>query len=230
MFDVSHAKTVMTFFAHPDDETLTAGGTIVKLREAGVHVVVCIPATGLDSRSAGANQKITILKHQENCISAMKVLGVPRQDVVFGTFPDNKMDTVPLLSVIKWLEECIAKYQPDTLLTHHQRCTNIDHRICFEAATVATRPIRGQKINLICGETLSSTGYLRPTSFEPSLNVSLEREHIDKKIMALDMFEGEVEVAPHPRSGKIIEALAILRGSESNTLYAEAFALVRGIM
>jgi len=51
MIDLKNIKKVLTFFAHPDDETLAAGATIKKLTDLGIEVHVAIPATGVQSRS-----------------------------------------------------------------------------------------------------------------------------------------------------------------------------------
>ncbi len=43
-------KKILTFFAHPDDETLAAGATINKLSKNGCRVFAAIPATGIHAR------------------------------------------------------------------------------------------------------------------------------------------------------------------------------------
>ena len=53
---ISRHKKILTFFAHPDDETLAAGGTIAKLCEQGAEVHVAIPATGIHSRRSAAGE------------------------------------------------------------------------------------------------------------------------------------------------------------------------------
>ncbi|SVE30018.1 uncharacterized protein METZ01_LOCUS482872, partial [marine metagenome] len=40
-------KKILTFFAHPDDETLAAGATINKLINLGSEIHIAIPATGI---------------------------------------------------------------------------------------------------------------------------------------------------------------------------------------
>ena len=43
-------KKILTFFAHPDDETLAAGATINKISKNGCRVYVAIPATGIHAQ------------------------------------------------------------------------------------------------------------------------------------------------------------------------------------
>ena len=47
---ITKYKKILTFFAHPDDETLAAGATINKLSKSGSQVYVAIPATGINAR------------------------------------------------------------------------------------------------------------------------------------------------------------------------------------
>ena len=45
---ISKYKNILTFFAHPDDETLAAGATINKLSKNGCRIHVAIPADGVN--------------------------------------------------------------------------------------------------------------------------------------------------------------------------------------
>lgn len=228
MIDLASYKRVLTFFAHPDDETLAAGGTLHKLVQLGAEVHVAIPATGIHSRrnaqrTTERTQALTNLR--EDCEHAMSVLGVPAKHIHLGEFPDNEMDKHSLLEVIHWLENVIQKTQPDLVLTHHRFCTNIDHQYCHEAVVVATRPALNQHITVLCGEVPSSTGYLKPVQWEPNLYVELNQENLQAKIGAMESFKDEVRPDPHPRSREVLAALAKVRGSEAGFYFAEAFML-----
>ena len=54
---ISQYKNILTFFAHPDDETLAAGATINKLSNKGCRIHVAIPATGINARRNTQNKK-----------------------------------------------------------------------------------------------------------------------------------------------------------------------------
>ncbi len=231
MIDLSKVRRVLTVFAHPDDETLAAGGTLAKLRRLGVDVHVLIPATGIYSRRNKQDEslaKAQVEQLQRDSSAAMNCLGVDPGNVVFGEFSDNEMDDVTLLSVIHWMEPFFDKIQPDLVLTHHRECTNIDHRICYESVTVLTRPGDGSNVPVLCGEVPSSTGYRRPTAFEPNVYVEIEEEDVLKKVSSMQNFSGEARPDPHPRSSEVLRALAKVRGSEGGFMWAEAFMLLRG--
>jgi LmbE family N-acetylglucosaminyl deacetylase len=228
MINLNRFNRVLTFFAHPDDETLAAGATIHKLVNLGVNVHIAIPATGIHSRRnvVGDNQRnhdLTRLRY--DCEKAMAVLGIPASHIYLGDFPDNEMDKHSLLKVIHWLEEIILKVQPDLILTHHRYCTNIDHQYCHNAVVVATRPGLNHHITVWCGEVPSSTGYLKPVQYEPNLYVEVSERDVKSKIKAMETFEGEARHDPHPRSKEVLAALAKVRGSEAGFYFAESFMI-----
>jgi len=155
----------------------------------------------------------------------MKRGGGTGQNIYLGEFPDNEMDRHSLLELIQWLEGLINSINPDILITHHRFCTNIDHQYCHEAAVVATRPDRNKHITILCGEVPSSTGYLRPAQWEPNLFIEVSAEDVERKMRAMEAYNGEARPDPHPRSREVLKALAKVRGSESGYLFAESFMI-----
>jgi len=212
---------ILTLFAHPDDETLSAGGTLAKLSQDN-EITVAIPATGLKARD---KEDYEIDQLRTDCESALYCLGV--QHIKYGEFADNQMDKYPRLEIFKWFESVIQDVKPDLIFTHHRYCTNIDHQRCHEASVVSTRPDVEKHIVILCGEVPSSTGYLHPVQFDATCYSVLTKEHIEKKIQAMNCYISERREYPHPRSTEIIEALAKVRGSEAGAEYAEAFVVQR---
>lgn len=66
------------------------------------------------------------------------------KSVTLHNFPDNCMDRVELLDVVKVVEMMLDKVQPDVVYTHHAGDVNIDHKITHEAVVTACRPFPGQ--------------------------------------------------------------------------------------
>ena len=222
---------VLAFFAHPDDETLAAGGTIKKLTSRGVDVHIAIPATGIHSRrniKSEVSRNSDLINLRKNCEKAMIVLGIRSENIYLGKFLDNEMDKHTLLELVHWLEEIISNVKPKLIMTHHRFCTNIDHQYCYNAAIVASRPDTKSHISLLSGEVPSSTGYIKPTAWDPNFYVELTEDQIDCKIKAMETYKGEARSDPHPRSGEVLKALAKVRGSESGFYFAEAFMLQNG--
>lgn len=228
MIDLKSNQKVLTFFAHPDDETLAAGATIHKLSNFGNDVHIAIPATGIHSRRNAIGQKERNAKLNElrqDVENAIAVIGVQPANLYLGDFPDNEMDKHSLLELIHWLEPLIDKIKPDLILTHHRYCTNVDHQYCHEAVVVATRPGLQNHVTVLCGEVPSSTGYLKPVQWDPNLYIEVSQSNIEAKIKAMETYNGEARPDPHPRSREVLNALAKVRGSEAGFYFAEAFMI-----
>lgn len=198
-------KSIVTFLAHPDDEALGCGGTLVRAIREGAEVHCIIP----------------VKRIEKSCEQVMEKLGVIA--LHWGRFDDNQMDKYPLLDVCKFAEKYVQKIKPDILITHHYSCANQDHRVCYEAASIITKPIKG-KIQLLSCEVPSSTGFLRPCGFEPNFYVGLPYEDMDDKMALVELYQTELR---SDRGLDIIEALGTLRGAESGNQYAEGFMQVR---
>ena len=106
MIQLSEVKRVLTFFAHPDDETLAAGGTLSKLTGLNIEVHAAIPATGLYARQAlngspDPEQHLSSLRN--NCRNALSILGIPEKNIVLGNLLTMKLTgTRCLSSFIGW--------------------------------------------------------------------------------------------------------------------------------
>jgi LmbE family N-acetylglucosaminyl deacetylase len=228
MIDLKNICKVLTFFAHPDDETLAAGATIKKLSDLGIEVHVAIPATGIQSRSNTQDKEsldLELIELRQDTEKALAILGIPSENIYLGDFPDNQMDKHTLLEVIHWLENIISNVKPDLILIHHRYCTNIDHQYCHDAVVVATRPGLNDHLTVLCGEVPSSTGYLKPVQWEPNLYIDISKDNLESKIIAMETFKGEARPDPHPRSREVLSALAKVRGSESGFYFAESFMI-----
>ena len=224
-------KTILVIAAHPDDEVLGCGGSIAKWTAAGHLVHVLILAEGATSRSSIRDRKVkgeelSILQKSAN--SSGKILGV--SSVKLLDFPDNRMDSLDRLDVIKAVEKEIERLKPHTVVTHHCGDVNIDHRITQEAVVTACRPQPGHSVRLILAfEIMSSTEWQPPGSnfvFQPNwFEDVVKTMHL--KIEALDCYKSEMRVWPHPRSVKSIKNLAQYRGSMIGCEFAESFMLLR---
>lgn len=224
---------VIVVAAHPDDEVLGCGATIAKHVGNGDEVHVLILAEGQTSRDVQRDRtkNIKVLTHlSEAAQEAAKVLGVAT--VTLKDFPDNRMDSVDLLDIVKVVEEFIKLHQSNIVYTHHNGDLNIDHRITNQAVITAARPVPGSSIKTILFfEVPSSTEWQASGSslqFTPNWFVDIS-DNLDKKIEALKKYEHEMRSWPFPRSLEAVRYLARWRGSCIGTEAAEAFMLGRTI-
>ena len=230
---------VLIFVAHPDDEVLGMGGTIanhVKLKDP---VKIVILATGITSRKKSGyknttNYKISQFEEEEmkkeieglrkNSRKAAKILNV--KEIGFYDFPDNEMDSIPLLKIVKTIEKEITKFNPDIVYTHHHGDLNIDHRIVYQATLTACRPIGNNIKKIISFEVPSSTEWNYPATFNPNYFVNISNQ-IETKIKALEAYSTEIKKFPHPRSSKYLKILAEKWGAITGLKSAEAFEIIR---
>lgn len=224
-------SSVLILAAHPDDEVLGCGGTIAKLSSAGATVNVAFLADGVSSRKGDLKEQRLWLAHRRKAAaSACEILGV--KSVWFGDFPDNQMDTLPLLDIIQVVEGLLAQFQPDTIFTHHGGDVNIDHACLHKAAVVACRPQQGNPVkNFLCFEVPSSTEWQMHGSsptFVPNWFVDISST-VGLKMRALDEYAFELRAWPHPRSRQGVEHLTHWRGATIGVNVAEAFMLARKI-
>jgi len=227
-------KTVLVVAAHPDDEVLGCGGTIAKHIYDGDQVFVAIMAEGIKSRSFGKSHSADLAKIKalkESAMCAHKILGTT--SVEFLDFPDNQMDSVCLLEVIKKIEYLVEKYKPKIVYTHHFGDLNIDHKVVNQAVVTACRPLPDSIIEtLLFFEIPSSTEWQVAASslvFNPNWFVNVS-SFLELKIEALKKYESEMRDFPHPRSIKGVEYLSGWRGASIGIKSAEAFILGRVVL
>ena len=222
-------ESVLVVAAHPDDEVLGCGGTIAKHALAGARVHILILAEGATSRAGsrrtGLSSSASALRTlREAARRAGKLLGAV--DVSLAGLPDNRLDGVELLDIVKKIESAIAAARPDIVYTHHNGDVNVDHRIAHDAVIAAVRPQPGNRIRgLYFFETPSSTEWRPPASmppFQPSHFVDIAKT-LDRKMSALRAYDSEMRAWPHPRSYRAIEHLARWRGATVGCEAAEAF-------
>lgn len=221
------SHTVACIVAHPDDEVLACGASLALHAEAKDVVAVLILSTGLGARNELSQQSLLKLRDQSR--RAADLLGVTV--VEFGEFPDNAMDTVPLLDVIQRVESFIAAFPADIIYTHHAGDLNVDHRVVNAATSTACRPLpgRGDMAILAC-EVSSSTEWGAPplAPFVPSEFMDVSST-IENKLRALEYYEDELRDWPHPRSLKGVRSLAEWRGAQAGFNAAEAFMTLRRV-
>jgi len=225
-------ESVLVVAAHPDDEILGCGGTMARLANEGHEVRIAILAEGMTSRY---QQRDQVDRKQLNDLHghAQRAADKVRaKELVLCKLPDNRMDTVPLLEVVKVVEELLERFRPSVIYTHHSGDLNVDHGVVHRAVLTATRPVPGQRAREIYAfEVPSSTEWafqrLEPT-FRPCVFVDISAT-LDTKIAALACYDTETRKFPHPRSPEALRAIAMRWGSVAGFQAAEAFELIRSL-
>ncbi len=219
---------VLFVVAHPDDETLGAGATIRKFVDNGATVDLCV----MSSKVAARTRRPSDDELGEDFKKAAKILGF--RSFFLGDFPNIKMNVVPCLDLVQFVEKAILESQPEIVVTHSPSDLNDDHVrtsvACQTAARIFQRrddvaPLR----ELWFMETPSSTEWALNSAenrFRPNLFVEIGKARLETKLEALKVYRGVMRPYPHPRSEEAVAGLAAYRGAQAGCDYAEAFECV----
>ncbi len=235
MLESLRNKKILVVAAHPDDELLGLGATMYQLnKNYSCETRVVILGEGLTSRADERDPedwKEELKIHNENIKSAQRAIGYG--SVKTYNLPDNRFDTVPLLDIIKIIENEKTDFQPEVIFTHHGGDVNIDHQRTFEAVITATRPVKGEVVKtLITFETPSGTEWRAstdPRHFVPNMFVEVSEEAMQAKISGMESYEFEKRDYPHPRSPDALKIHSQRWGIVVGKEFAEAFSIVRSI-
>ena len=226
-------KNILVVAAHPDDEVLGCGGAIANHAHEGDNVYIVITGEGATSRQAkrdriGMKKELSILKGAAE--KSAEILGAKKVEMLNN--PDNRLDSMDRIDLIKQIETTVNKYAPHTVYVHHSGDVNVDHRRLHEAVVTACRPTPQSAVRrLLSFEVASSTEWQTPGSshwFQPNWFIDISRVW-EKKRAALEVYASEMRAWPHARSVKAIEHFVRWRGAQVGCEAAEAFCCLRNI-
>lgn len=224
---------ILIVAAHPDDEILGCGATILKRIAAGDEVYSLVLGEGItsryDQREDAPSEALQALRKANDAVADF--FGF--KEHWLHHFPDNRFDAVDFLEIVKIVERIKRTVQPDIIYTHFENDLNLDHRLTFQAVLTACRPKAGEGVREIYSfEVPSSTEWVSPFSsdnfFRPNVFVDVT-ETLDKKIDGMCLYDSEVAPYPHPRSPEALKIIAQRWGILCGKNAAEALVLVRKI-
>lgn len=224
--------TVLVVAAHPDDEVLGCGGTIARLASEGHEVYIAILGEGITSRCESNGQGDKKAMEELHAQSYKVGSHLLAKDVFLYSLPDNRFDTVPLLDIVKIVENLVDRLQPQVIYTHHGGDLNIDHQIVHRAVLTAARPLEDCPVKEIYAFEVPSSTDWAFQQFEPAFspNVFVDIvETLESKVEAMQLYESEARTFPHPRSPQALRAISRRWGSTVGVEAAEAFQLIRYI-
>jgi LmbE family N-acetylglucosaminyl deacetylase len=219
----------MVVAAHPDDEIIGVGGTIRKHTQNGDTVFVLVVSEGKSSRCSTYEEfDLQVLDdYLPETEAARKTLGVNEYKLL--TLPDNRLDHLDLLDIIKAIQVELDAFAPEIVYTHFYGDLNIDHQLVSRAVITAARSLPGVPTReILLFETLSSTeqSLALGNAFVPNLFVDISAQ-LPQKLLAMQCYASELNPAPHPRSLENIEKNAQVWGAKCGVFAAEAFVAAR---
>jgi methionyl-tRNA formyltransferase/LmbE family N-acetylglucosaminyl deacetylase len=215
-------QRVLVVAAHPDDEVLGPGGTLIRHFKSGDEIRALIVCSAQPIRYREG-------EHQQPADSQRAAHYLGARTSGLG-FPDQRLDAGSNLELIQAIEHEIREFQPTVVYTHHWGDVNADHGCIAEAVDVAARPFAAPSVQrLYAFDTPSSTEWTassRNRPFTPTVFSDISQE-LDRKLDAMRCYRSELRPYPHPRSLRSLRERAGYWGSVANLAAAEPLMLLR---
>ena len=216
---------VLAVSPHPDDETLGAGGTLLKLKAQG-HNIFWLNITDMKAEYGWDENYISLRQSQIENI---------KKHYSFDGFynlalPPTKLSAMDECEIIEKIKSVYHEVKPAWLIIPGAYDAHSDHRIVYNCCMACAKTFRAPYIKRITTMEIPSEtdyGYQRE-KFEPNMFVDITNE-MDKKIEAIKIYDTEIEDPPFPRSIDNIVSLAATRGGTCACKYAEAFCVIKQI-
>lgn len=219
------AENILAIAAHPDDETLGCGATLIKHRQRKDRISWLI-VTAMTRAGGYSEEQIRAGKREIEAVA--RAYGFFQ--VFELNFPAAALDTIHFNKIIQKIREVIIKSKAEVIYLPHGGDLHTDHQVTNRAVVASTRSFRTPEVKKILAyETISETEFCMPTKkhfFIPNVFIDVSN-FMDKKIAIMRLYKDEIKRFPFPRSSKNIKALATFRGAMMGVRYAESFALIR---
>ena len=216
---------IVVVSAHPDDEILGLGGTLIRHRKKGDSILWVI-VTDLFEEFGFSHERIESRKEEINQVASQ--LGINK--VVHFDYPTMQLSSLDLNQMIPKISAVFNQFQPERIYLLNRSDDHSYHRVAFEAVYSCTKSFRYPFIReVFMYECLSETEFAPPfveRAFIPNCFVDISKE-MDEKLALMRIYESELGEHPFPRSERNIKSLASYRGAMSGVEYAEAFQILK---
>ncbi|MGE5605231.1 MAG: PIG-L deacetylase family protein [Bacteroidota bacterium] len=210
---------------HPDDETLGAGGTILKHKQMRDQVY-WLNFTDLKEEYGCPRESVTNRKAEIE--SVKKAYGF--DGFLNLELKPTGLDEYSTGFLVDRVSRFVHEVQPNIVILPFRNDAHSDHRVVFESVYSCTKVFRYSSINrILMMEILSETDFApSDNGFIPNYFVDIS-DFLAEKINILKIYQSEIKDHPFPRSEENVKALATLRGATAGKTYAESFFLIKEI-
>ncbi len=220
-------KKVLVVSAHPDDEILGAGGTILRHNRNGDTLCWLIVTNAFESQGFTAER---VAERQREIEKVAARCGF--SEVIKLDYPTMTLDSSSLIDMVPRISAVFQTFQPEIIYTLNRSDAHSDHRVIFDAVAACTKSFRYPFIRqVLMYECISETEFapaLPEKVFIPNYFVDIS-DFMKEKLEIMKIYNSELGEHPFPRSLDNIKALAHFRGATAGVHYAEAFQLLKFI-
>ena len=220
-------KNIIVISAHPDDEIIGVGGTLLKHIANGDHVYWLIITNVLEHQGFS---KERVDSRQLEIAKVSEMAGFKKTYKL--NYPTMTLSSSSLIKMVPEISAIFLEVKPEIIYCLNRSDAHSDHRITFDAVMACTKSFRYPFVKqVLMYECISETEFapaLSERAFLPNYFVDIS-PFFDKKIALMKVYESEIDQHPFPRSLRNLEALATFRGASVGVEYAEAFQLLKYI-
>ena len=210
MKDISR---VLVLAPHTDDGEFGCGGTIAKFTEEEKEVYYAAFSTA--SKSVPKKFPKNILEFEVR--KATEILGIPKSNLIIYKYEVRKLNYFRQ-DILEEMVKLKKDIDPDLVFIPSINDLHQDHH------TIAMEGLRAFKQKSVISYELPWNNI----TFRTQAFVKLSEENIKKKVEALKAYESQKD--RFYASEEFIRGLAITRGTQINSKYAEAFEVMRWII
>lgn len=218
-------KKIIIISAHPDDETLGAGGTLLKHKAQGDEIYWLIVTNISESQGFSSDR---VLSRQQEIEKVSKSFGFTKTFKL--DYPTMTLSSSSINEIVPKISAIFQEVLPEVVYTLNRSDAHSDHRYISDAVMACTKSFRYPFIKkVLMYECISETEFapaFPEKMFIPNYFVDIS-EYMETKIEIMNVFESEMGLHPFPRNEKNIRALATFRGAVAGANYAEAFQVVK---
>lgn len=209
---------------HMDDETIGAGGTMLKYAQAREQVYwlnISNAKTEYGWPQEAVDQRERQRERVAEGLGVCEAIDLKWRPAGLSGYPEDE--------AISKIEEIIRKIEPEILVTVFPNDIHSDHATVFRWVKPFSKSFRFPKLKrFLLMETASETDFAFGKPFTPNLLVDIS-EQMEDKLRLLQIYDTELGETPFPRSLEHVRALAACRGVVAGTRCAEAFMILREI-
>jgi LmbE family N-acetylglucosaminyl deacetylase len=224
MFEVEQGGPILVVAPHPDDETIGAGGLLLRAAAARRPIYWLI-VTSMRPEDGWPVDRIIRREAEIDAVAKdYGFTGVHRLGL-----PTTRLDTLPLGDVVAAIGAIVRQVQPQILLLPHRGDAHSDHQVVHDAGAACAKWFRYPSVQwTLAYETLSETdaAIQQMLPFRRDIFVDIG-DCLDRKIEITRHFAGEFHDFPFPRSETAVRAQGQMHGVAAGYRAAEAFMLLR---
>lgn len=206
-------KDILVLAPHTDDGEIGCGGFIAHCVENGFNVHYIAFSSSRISLPEGCQEDVL----REEVKEATKVLGILPQNLKIFDYPTRRF-AEHRQEILDDMIKLKNEISPQLILAPSLNDIHQDHQ------TIAKETLRCfKKQSILCYEEPWNN-----IAFSTNCFIKLDQSHVDKKIAALACYKSQ---AHRPYLNKtFIQALAVMRGTQLEGGFAEAFEVIRWML